>query len=267
MNPRIPFVVFCNPLLILVAAQSAPAALLVYEPFNYTTGQLLNGQNGGAGFNGPWTAPSNFTISPNSLSTPSDPGTGKSADAAANFFSVLEAQRPLTSSFGTTGSDLWASYLTRVDSLTAFTNFSLGSGTGGLHAGILGGPNGVGPPSATWGMDGYHNIGPVLSQVPVVYGQTTLLVMHVTFLAGPDRADLYVNPMSSSPPAQPDATKTDLDLQFNDLEFRMDNGNILYDEIRLGTTYADVVPVPEPCSAILLSLGIAGILGLRFRAS
>jgi hypothetical protein len=111
-------------------------------------------------------------------------------------------------------------------------------------------------------MDLQGGTGQVFSQVPVVYGQTVRLVAHIQFLSGPDRIDLYVNPTSITPPAVPDATKTDVDLMLFPLSQVMlvaNIGDILYDDIRFGTTYADVAPVPEPSG---LELGIIAFIAL-----
>ena len=51
----------------------------------------------------------------------------------------------------------------------------------------------------------------VESNIPVVNGQTTLLVVHTTFLAGKDRVELFVNPAPGDPPtvAEPPAAGTE----------------------------------------------------------
>ena len=243
------------------------AVVLVSESFNYPTG-LLNGQSGGIGFSGPWQSTSQFSVTPGSLAVPNYAGTGNSMQFSSSYYTSLDAGRNLTTTYGASNSDLWASFLIRVDYLNAYAglNFATsGQALGGLFVGILGGPNGMWPPSSTWGMDTAGGTGRVLSNVPVVYGQTNLLVVHMTTVAsGEDRFDLYVNP-SQNLPAYPDATKTISNWSFNKLSCGTNNGTGQFDEIRLGTTYADVRPVPEPSCILLMAIG--GVLLLLRRLS
>ncbi len=41
--------------------------------------------------------------------------------------------------------------------------------------------------------------------------------------------------------------------------------SIIFDELRIGTTYADVTPVPEPTALSLLAVGMAALLARRLR--
>ena len=100
----------------------------------------------------------------------------------------------------------------------------------------------------------------MMTNVPVVYGQTNLLVIHMTAPSGVNRFDLYVNPPADLP-SSPDATKTMSNGAFNQISCAINSGTGNFDELRVGTTYADVRPVPEPCVAVLLAIGsMAGLL-------
>ena len=231
--------------LLLMSGTAARAALVAYEPFNYPAGSIV-GLNGGSGFSGPWI---DGTAVSGSLSFGSYQGTGNSA---------IGGLRELSTTLGVDNTQLWASFLIRPNS-TGGSPFAV-IGFNDLAVGILGGPTGMGPPSATWGMDTVGGSNAVLSAVPVVPNETALLVVHMTFLPGNDQLDLYVNPTTGTVPLTPDATKTDLDL-YTGSDLAILGPSSIYDEIRIGTTYADVVPfaTPEPSGLILGGLGLVGL--------
>lgn len=91
------------------------------------------------------------------------------------------------------------------------------------------------------------------SNVPVVTGQTALLVLKISFGAT-DRFDLYVNPasLSGSAPAAPDATWTTTganDITFHTLGYAGGTNGAnqsSIDEIRFGQSFAEVTPAYTP---------------------
>lgn len=268
----------CQPVRFLVAAATLAfptigrATLLVYEPFDYPAGQL-SGANGGVGFATAWSGASGFSVQTGNLQANGFVSPGNEAHYLATNYQNIG--RRLSGVYdGASGTDLWASYLTNAASSGAFTSLAIGQlQPGNLHVGILGNTSGTGPPSSTWGMDTFGGAGQVFSNVPVVYGQTVLLVAHIQFLTGPDRIDLFVNPLPGAPPSTPSATKTDLDLgqtlqtQGGYIYLAANIGNVLYDDIRIGTTYSDVVPVPEPPGMWLALMAVAGLAVLRTRSN
>jgi hypothetical protein len=251
-------VVFC-------AAARAQGVVLVSEPFDYATGPL-HGLNGGVGFSSPWSAPGNFSVVAGNLSVPGYSGTGGSMQIVTNL--MVSAGRNLNAIYAT-GSEVWASYLVNLSSVNAYAGLSFSTADvpfSGVFVGVLGGPNGAGPPSSTWGMDYTGGSDPVLSNVAIAYGENTLLVVRITEEAGMDRFDLYVNPPESLP-ASPDATKllyNHPDWSFNKVSYSVNRVSGVVDEIRLGETYEDVRPVPEPCALVLVALGGAVVLLRRF---
>jgi hypothetical protein len=244
---------------LLVVASRAHASLLVYEPFDYATGALAP-QNGGSGFSSAWSS-AGANVVAGSLSIPGYTGVGNSALVSTGTLMV----RNLSTTYGTTGTDLWFSFLNRVDSITAFESIGLGQ----LRIGRAGGSGGNGPPSANWSFDNAGGTGPVISDVPAVNGQTVLLAVHMTFLAGHDNIDLFVNPAPGAAPTIPNAHKTDIDLTVNQVLISCNQTVSAFDELRLGTTYADVnlVPVPEPGSLTLMLLAAAGLAWAKCRSS
>src|SRR5262249_30450053 len=86
----------------------------------------------------------------------------------------------------------------------------------------------------------------------------SLLVVHYQFLSGADIVDLYANPIpGGAPPGSSSAQLTSLDTGTGLDRIAVTGATfgatpIQIDEIRLGSTFASVTPVPEP-SALLLA--------------
>jgi hypothetical protein len=80
-----------------------------------------------------------------------------------------------------------------------------------------------------------------------VSSAATLLVVKITFQAGADKVELYVNPDPSAPaPATAAATKSDLDIaDINEIGIIAGLDAVWSaDEIRIGRSFADVAPLP-----------------------
>jgi hypothetical protein len=92
-----------------------------------------------------------------------------------------------------------------------------------------------------------------------------------------DRLDVYVNPSSD-----PGSNAGDISIGASFFNFHVQSGGTqgtghllaagfssgqaAYDEIRIGTTFADVSPIPEPSSfAALAGLGVLGLVASRRR--
>jgi len=83
-----------------------------------------------------------------------------------------------------------------------------------------------------------------LSGVAPVVGKPALLVVKMEFKDGHDHFTLYVNPTPGKPePAG--VLKDDLDLEFAEMLFLYSRAAWSVDEIRLGTTSADVTPAQK----------------------
>ena len=113
-----------------------------------------------------------------------------------------------------------------------------------------------------------------VSTVTAVTNQTVFAVMKLRYssAANDDSVDLWVNPsdLSSEAGSTNFVTISGFDFLHNSaknisLASFTGTGTASWDEIRVGTTWADVTPVPEPSTLALLGLtGIAAI-GYRIR--
>ncbi len=86
------------------------------------------------------------------------------------------------------------------------------------------------------------------------------------FTAGLDTFTLYVNPTPGGTQPLSGAVKSDTDVGTISSLSLYSTGAFSVDEIRIGTTYADVVPsavlpIPEPSSLVLVTLGVLGVHG------
>lgn len=95
-------------------------------------------------------------------------------------------------------------------------------------------------------------------------GKTFFGVIRIDFTEGVDPVYLYLNPQPGAPePATPSASLINLNVNFLNMVSLAGPGGVGYDSLRIGTTYADVTPVPEPASAILLASVLACIAVFR----
>ena len=258
---------------ILFLGSDSHAALLAYESFDYAPiNTQLQGRTGGTGFTGSWalggfnaSLSSNFTVQPGSLSYGPLLTDGERASSVPTQ-SISGITRSLQSPLGTPTAPT-----TRYTSFLVRPEGTLGAGVfNGFFGLVLENPI---EPELYIGKPGGGNLnqfvleqrgggGQIASGSPLVVGQTSLLVLKTQLGSGIDTATLYINPPlgGSEPPAGLVITNADFG-QVPALSL-YSTGAFSMDELRIGHTFADVTPVPEPGAVSLL---LASTLALTRR--
>ncbi|SRR5581483_2501545 len=269
------------------------AALLVYDGFDYATGQNVDGQNGGTGFDSSsaWVEnrdPKQDTIGQgllyNSLATTGNGVIDNSNPTDGAFWRQLAQAIAPTS--GTTTRTVWTSFLVRHDSGNSGFLLKLWTGVSGNTFSYpfvsIGGDS-----SGFFLYDQPPDSSPVQPQqiyadsAPTPdFGITCWLTAKLMFnvganLGGGTRADkilLFVNPTLGTTPADSDAAATltsQVDysairaVEFSDYN-DAGSGQWTFDELRIGDTFSDVTTVPEPGTCALILLGTV-LTGCWFR--
>jgi hypothetical protein len=270
-----------------LAAVPAQAAIVGQDTFeSYAAGSQLNGQNGGSNFTGPYVVDSALLTNVTTVSQTLAYSNGTVANGGGSIaVQVLDAansnnliSRPFASQSGT----IYFSFLLRAgtgsltnedflqlglsDAATAEPKASVG--IAGTTAGSLPEQFFARVPNA--GTSVFSG-----SSATVAEYTTYMLVGKVSKAGGSttyNQVDLYLNPSSGIEPAVATATSTatagsgaSTVSNFIFRAAREDPGDQFFvDNLRIGTTYADVVPVPEPAGAGLI-LVAGGLLCRRRR--
>lgn len=253
-------------LLALSAEVDAQASLIFYDGFDYAPGAI-------AGVGG-WTNSGEGTVASPGLAYVDSTlaqlsSTGNRLDSDLSDNTSFASFRNLGNSYDTNGQTIYISFLARMDENVAgprnrFAGVSL-MGSGGEHFFM-----GAGGGSGTWGIDNKQSIANSSAAVT----NLTLLVYRLDYTTGNPTSgttSLFINPDLANMPAVADVTLANAPA-FSFDQIRVHAGgfgeNSLnefeVDEIRIGTTWADVTPVPEPMAATLFGAGLSG-LALRRR--
>ena len=234
-------------MILALAANRAPAALIAYEPFDYPVDKPLVGATNGFGFDEPWR-PGGFNarlfnlarMKPGALAYPGLASKGTNhlqIDAVPDGIGEIHGvARLLSTNLAVSGAKFYLSFLHRPDGEAEYSSVVLGTGESGeLSIGKSG------------SVRRYHisergGVGRVLSDVEPVVGKTVFRVVKLEFKDGPDRFTLFMNPTPGKPEPPAGAVKDDLDLEFAEAFTLYSRGAWSVDELRLGHTWEDVTP-------------------------
>lgn len=251
-----------------VGANPVFAALIAYDGINYATGTSLAAQSGGGsyGFGGPWELGGlgtpqhqvgNLSLSHPTATLGTSGHRGVVLSESPSGFTT--ARRTLSQQLGTPGT-------TRYLSIVLQPEGQLGEGDAGGYFGLELVSTGTNLFAGKPSIDEYvlEDIGgseQYSTGVAAIAGEPILLVLRADFASGNDMFQLYVNPPpGQSEPLTPDAIKADSDVGVVMGVGLFSSGVFSFDEIRVGETFADVTPIPEPSSLWLLGGLLAGLL-------
>jgi PEP-CTERM motif len=269
---------------VLLALLASPSHAVLTAAYDFGTSGELNGQGGGTGWSGNWSSDTSLT---QLVGAPSNfayhvPGGGTANATGAIQFTGDSLSAISRSLSGSQNSDVWISFLTQwtgapgtIDSndfavwwFNSQANPNIGLKTNQTASQLdLMARNAAG--SEAYAPD------------QLVEGQTYFVVGHAyksSGLAGSnyDRYEIWVNPAFADF-ASPEAISTTGAsgiANFTDIGVRTANigtgDQVIFGALRLGATWADVVPtVPEPVTASLglMALGALGVAMRRGRTA
>ncbi len=206
--------------------------VLAHEPFDYTPGNVIVGENGGTGWTDQWSLLSNngsATINNFGLTYPGLVTSGNSIclEPASDTPSIVIA-RNTSGQIGAEGTSTWISFLMKVDRLRN-GHFALFPNTA-FDYGL----------TKRWGSK--------LLNTTAVEGETYFVVMQIENVPGKDMHRTWLNPEIGIIPS-PSNTATindNVDLgNGNLITINMQGyglGKINVDEIRVGSSFQDVMP-------------------------
>ncbi|MDP0489544.1 MAG: PEP-CTERM sorting domain-containing protein [Verrucomicrobiota bacterium JB023] len=272
--------VFWTPLLLLASGLSLDAAVVVYEDFEALSTGELDGQAGGSGIAGDWTADtgaSEVVAAPVDFEVTLPTGEvirseGQSLRITGNNNNAVAASlaSPKTDTF-------FVGFLLQMEAGTIdqndFTTLWFGEGTH-IGAPAIGIKTELGPNSTdlmarvTGGSETY-------SATQLGIGQSYYLVAKVSKTGDSttyNQVDFWVNP-GSQDSASPETTSTGTIAfdEFNAFGIRSVNlsgdDSVLIDNLTIATEWEDLFPnIPEPSTSLLILLSLVSLISHRRRA-
>jgi hypothetical protein len=247
-------------LLGVALSQSASAALIAYDGFDYATGSL-EGEEGGTGdWKDKWQGDADIEVMLGGYSYVDAFGNaldvvGNHIESAADNGSANTVSRPLNDKIGDTNGTFWMSVLLDGSSSSAIHNASLG-------AGLFIGQGGKDTGSTTWLLSDQDGL---VGDTGVSSDGLALLVLRVDFTGGDETAWLWIDPRLDVEPgtgsADASGTIKSFESDFIQIQLELPTGAGL-DEVRVGNDFADVTPyaaLPEPGTVVLVGLGLMGM--------
>lgn len=280
---------------LMLAPVTASAELLVYEGFDYTPDELLRGNSGGFGWpvdgdgstslRRSWSYDTS-TVAESSLSYTDSKGNSlevsgnQAVVAATNSSTHGRAVRYITPTeespnLGSAGGHLWLSYIADATGSTSNTILDLGKNNPTSSGNVtlrIGGFDGV------WSLRSQRD--GTISDTDVTW-DTAAFVMIMMEFPDPENPSAGTNVymwLDADLDEAPDIATADAKLEgltgdhtFDAVYFmhaRQNFGSSTFnvDELRIGTTFDAVTPIPEPTLMSLLGMGAVAIVFKRRKA-
>lgn len=264
---------------------SASASLLFYEGFaagDYTAGDIDGQPTVGAGYaaGGTWNTTSQFVdgglTAPGLATTDGVRLSRSNGEVIANFDTSptgtfgaagLIGSNDLIGGAGVTATIYFSILANRDDTQDAsFAGFNIyNGGDEGLGVGEVAGSD------YSW-LQGGGNGAIGTPGTPLAPGETHLFVFKLEYDAvNPVSAMVWLDPDTSLLEGEQDAAISSVVAAAKPIDgfdsFRMRGSRTWeFDEIRIGTTWEDVTPIPEPSGTLLGALGLAGLMWMRSRS-
>jgi hypothetical protein len=260
--------------LVLGAPLPCKAALLVYDGFNYSpVNDPISGKSGGGsfGWSGSWmgSQAAGYFVGGGSLISPfpSEPSTGNmlSTGISGGNKGTL---RNLATTLGTPGTTDYFSFLMQPTGTVGqgFDDGHMGFSILGTLNQLYAGKPGVGAVNPNlYDIETVGGITRAPTNVPAVSGQTVLMVVRADFTAVNDTFTLYINPPSATEPATPNAVLGGYSVGTVTALQVSGPGAFNFDEIRVGTTFASVVPEPGSFGLAVVGSVVAGVCAVFWR--
>ncbi len=258
-------------LLALLASASLASAQLVYESFDYSSGNLdgKNGGSGSIGWNGAWSSDTGSEISFGSGARPFEVADAE-VNTSGNYFQQVDSAAGLVSSrtFGeainntdVSGDSVWISFLVSTTSRPGGFSLDFRSGSTDVVGFTRGDTDAWRLNSNDTGNTSFGNSSRATD------GDMDMVVLELNYTGN---VSGWINPDLTASTSTPTSSTFELAgansiawtptaIDNLNLSVRNGTGNTVYwDEIRIGGSFSDVAPIPEPSTYAL----IAGTLGL-----
>jgi hypothetical protein len=245
------------------------AALLFYEGFDYTTGSAIAGQGG-------WTTGSTSLTTAGTSLAFSDLVTSGGSASLASGNGNLTINTGLTTPLS---GERWVSFvMQQTNGIVTFQQlaFVLGDTAGNqmIQVGTA-----VSSPNplfmGTGGSFTFFN-GGIQQRFPTGYTASAPAFFALKYDFTAATISMFFNPTPGTAEAELIAlgtvsTTSSAQMSLGRIQIVAGNvysGNVLLDEIRIGTSWADVSPIPEPSVMVLFGLSLVGVVCFRrFRSN
>ena len=251
---------------LLDAGLSVVAASTAHDGFDYAPAgaDLLGLGTAEAGFAGGWSeggfnawVHDNYDVAAGSLEFPPLLTSGNRVESLAQTGGLAGITRRLAKPIGAAGTTRYLSVLLRPEGI-------VGQGLFNGYFGLLLDRTGdaqlfVGKGGADTDDYVLENRGgsqQVSTDVEAVADETIFLVLKAEFTAGADTLTLYVDPIPNLPEPASGTVKNDADVGIADALTIYSTGAFSLDELRVGRTFEDVTPLPEPAAPLGVLAGV-----------